>query len=238
VQHQRLMTLLPALPDEPQPSPIPLQEAIDLVTQELDGRQLQAEDTLLQMLDCKNMEALLQEQDWFDERGPRSKQQLQERTDLPPYMEEFVVQWEAGTISGPYPFDALWRDYFENLYETGARTHSRFLMESAIWETEVRNGLARQRAANLGWEAEPRLLAPQHGGPAIQDLMMQVKEAATPLAKQRVVDQARLAAIDEMGAQGPFSLDAVLRYLAKVLVLDRWAAPHETNLKEVLNQLG
>ena len=238
MQHQRLMTLLPALPDEPQPSPIPLEEAISLVGQELDGRQLQAEDALLQVLDCKNLEAMLQGRDWFDKRSPRSKEQLRDRTDLPPYMEEFVVRREAGTISGPYAFDDLWRGYFQNLYETGARTHSRFLTESAIWETEVRNGLARQRATELGWEAEARLLDPLHGGPAVQDLMMQIKEAATPLAKQRVADQARLTAMDEMGGQGPFSLDAVLRYLAKVIVLDRWAAPRETNLKEVLNQLG
>jgi len=238
VKYYQLMTMLPALPETPEAPPMALAEIWPLVRQSMEGSDMQGAMAVMEFLDCRNLESILQGHDAFDERAPRPRQELEEREDLPEYMNEFLQTWDSGAAAGPYAFDELWRAYFANLWEQGAVLGSRFLQDWATWETTMRNALVRDRAARLGWEVEPRLLEPRHGEPSVGALVMQVREAADPLTGKRLLDMARLDAISEARGLDPFGRDAVYAYLAAMLVLDGWAMPKETHLAELLEQLG
>jgi hypothetical protein len=219
------MTLLPALPEQPEPPPMKLAEVIGHLRDSLAGSDWEAVDALLQFLDCRNVEAHVHKWSRFDDRAPRSAEALAERLELPEYMQNFLAAYEAGTLAGEYPAATLWRAYFNQLTETADRVGSQFLKEWVTWEVSLRNELARERADHLSWSIEPHLLDPLHGEPSHTELVVRLREAANPLDAQRKLDAAKLAAIHLMSGTDPFSLDAVLAYTASVLVLDGWDLP-------------
>ncbi len=236
--YYRLMTVLPALPDRPEPPAWRLEQVWAAVAEELEGRALEAAQAVIEFLDCRNLESILLDRQAFDERARLTREQLAEREGLPEYMANFLAAWDSGAVSGPYPLDGLWRAYFSHLHEIGVRARSRFLQDWATWEVAVRNALARERAGKLGWEAEARLAEPLHGEPATEELLVQVREATEPLERKRILDQARLQAIEALAGRDPFGLDAVLAYLASMLVLDSWVVPAEVDLDELLEAMG
>ncbi len=238
MKYYQLMTMLPALPEGPEAPPMPLGEVWPLVQQSMEGKDMLGALAVMEFLDCANLESILQDRDLFDERAPRSRQQLEDREDLPVYMAEFLSAWDGGSLSGSYAFDELWRAYYAALWERGELLGSRFLKDWATWETTMRNALVRDRAGRLGWDADSRLLEPRHAEPSVGQTVMQVREAADPLTGKRILDQTRLSVIRDATGQDPFGRDAVYSYLASMLVLDSWDLPKKTELSELLEKLG
>jgi hypothetical protein len=231
------MTLLPALPEKPQPPPMPLEEVLVHLRDSLDGDDWEAADALLQTLDCRNVEAVVRDWPIFDDRALRPKHAIEDHEDLPAYMDEFLMAWEAGSLPGDYPLGKLWQGYFRNLMETAERVGSTFLKEWLTWEISLRNELAEERAERLDWSVDEHLLEPPHGQPTHQDVLVRMREASDPLDRQRKLDGARLAAIEAFSGIDPFSVDAVLSYVAAVLILDGWRLPESPEPEKLLEEM-
>ena len=67
--------------------------------------------------------------------------------------------------------------------------------------------------------------------------MLRLSESPDPETRQKALDTARLKAIDAMAGTSPFSLDAVLSYVAAALILDGWRLPEEPDTEKLLDGL-
>lgn len=101
---------------------------------------------------------------------------------------------------------------------------------SAAWqarETQLRNAVARARAAALG--AESRSVQHPHAG-----YDMGVAQAVTdafgktdPLEREMALDRCRWHVADELARHEMFGLSAVLAFAVKLKILERWASLSE-----------
>jgi len=235
MKYYRLLSMVPALPEAPEAPPLSLENLVEVCGEDVAGKDLELVQALLGFLDCRNVEALLQGHDTFDERAPLSRVALDEREDLPEYLEAFLEAHDSGSISDDYPFDALWRDYFTHLYETADLSGSAFLMEWSVYEVTLRDAITRQRAESLGDKAEMRMSGvaaaegENHGA-----LLSTLSEAANPMERERLLDTARLAKIESISGIDPFSTDAVLSYVAATMILDRWDVGKSADVTKML----
>jgi hypothetical protein len=235
MKYYRLLSMVPALPQGPDAPPIPLDTLVELFMDDLSERDRELALVLLGYLDCRNVEALLQGYDAFDERAPLSREQLIEREDLPEYLSEFLEAHDAGSITDEYPFDALWRAWFENLVESAELSGSVFLREWAIFEINLREALVRTRAEALGEKAEMRSLGVAVGeGESHVALLSTLNEANNPMERERLLDAARLDKLESISGSDPFSTDAALSTLAALLILDRWDVGKTADVSKML----
>ncbi len=238
MKHQRLMTLLPALPEKPEAPPAPLEEVLEHMKDSLSGDHWKAADALLQYLDCLNVEAVLLERDFFDERALRDRDHIEGLIELPDYMAEFITAWKSGGGTGGYPMKDLWRGYFANMLETARETKSGFLADWATWEVSLRNALAEARAEAAGMSADDHLAERPHNEPNHEDLLLRLRDASDPLVRQKYLDGERLAAIEGFRGTDPFSMDSVLAYLASCLILERWKFQDSPDPQALLKDMG
>ena len=235
MKYFRLLSMIPALPEAPESPPISLAQLIDLFGDDLAERDHELAGALLGFLDCRNLEAMLQGQETFDERAPLSAERLTERDDLPQYLQEFLEANDAGSVTDGYPFDALWRAYFSHLVEAGEASHSNFLQEWATFEINLRDALVRMRAEALGEKAEVRSSGvPVGEGESHAALLSTLSEAANPMEQERLLDGARLNKIESISGIDPFSTDAALATLASLLILDRWDVGKSADVAQML----
>ena len=235
MKYYRLLSMVPALPEVPEAPPLSLENLIEVCGEDVAGKDLELVHALLGFLDCRNVEALLRGHDTFDERAPISREQLEERQELPDYLAEFLEAHDSGSISDDYPFDALWRDYFTQLYEEADRSGSTFLKEWSVYEVTLRDAITRQRAEALGEKADLRVSGVAAGeGEGHGALLSTLSEAANPMERERLLDTARLAKIDSIAGIDPFSTDAVLSYVAATMILDRWDVGKSADVTKML----
>ncbi len=149
--------------------------------------------------------------------------------------------------------DQLWRGYFQFVDEEASSRNSLFLSAWLEFEVSLLNGLLQLRKRlNAGdkldsvdggsisggvvdkdniTEAtleEPLAPASHH------DLLLHVVEMDNPMERERLLDEARLFAMDSIPVMDPFSADAVLVYLARMLVLDKWDLPQVAHIEKML----
>jgi hypothetical protein len=235
MKYYRLLAMVPPLPEAPESPPLPLETLVELLYQDMAEADRPLAASLLGFLDCRNLEALLQGHDVFDERAPLSRVALEEKQDLPEYLAEFLAAHESGSISDEYPFDALWRAYFTHLVETADLARSTFLREWAGYEISLRDALARQRAEALGEKGDMRVSGvPSDDGENHAALLSTLAEASNPMERERLLDTARLAKIESIAGIDPFSTDAALSYLAAILILDRWDVGKAADVAKML----
>lgn len=235
MKYYRLLAMVPPLPAAPEAPPLPLEELTQLYTEDMQESDRALAMTLLGFLDCRNIEARLQDHGVFDERAPLTVEALDEKTELPEYIAEFLEAYEAGSLNEDYGFDALWRAYFTHLVETADRCRSSFLREWAGYEITLRDSLARQRAEALGDKGDMRVSGVAvDGGDDHSSLLSSLAEAANPMERERLLDTARLAKIESISGIDPFSTDAALAYLAATLILDRWDVGKAADVAQML----
>ena len=90
-------------------------------------------------------------------------------------------------------------------------------------ETQLRNAVARTRAARRGVEALPFLH--EHAGFSVQ-IEQAVTEAygrGNPLERELALDRLRWAQLEELSRESPFGVEAVLAYGLKLQLVERWA---------------
>ncbi len=235
MKYYRLLSMFPALPEAPEAPPISLDAAREAILEELSEHDRVLAAALLGFLDCRNVEALLQGHDVFDQRALLSGEQLRERSDLPPYLADFLESWDSGALSDDYPFEALWRGYYSYLLELADHEHSVFLQEWVTFEITLRDTLAKRRAEAMGRKGEGNTsgIAVQ-GGENHSALLSAITEASSPMDQERILDQARLGKIESISGIDPFSTDAALAYLAASLILDRWNIGKSADIAKML----
>ena len=155
--------------------------------------------------------------------------------DLPEYLSDFLEAHDAGSITDEYPFDALWRTWFENLVQTAESSRSTFLREWATYEINLRDALVRMRAEALGLKAEMRSSGVAAGeGESHAALVSTLNEASNPMERERLLDAARLDKLESISGSDPFSTDAALATLAALLILDRWDVGKTADVSKML----
>jgi len=234
MKYYRLLTQLPALPDTPGRPPVSLDEAIDVFQEDLAEKDWELAEEILRWLDCENLESKIQGREIFNEKAPLSREQLDDRRELPVFMADFLDLEESGALSGPYAVDELWRYYHLHLLEI-SRTHGcSMLGEWAFWEAGLRNAFARSRAQEMGVDLEGRLFEESEDEMMYSEMVVWASEASDPLEKERLIDQNRLAKLNELAGINPFSREAALCYLLSLIILDRWDLPVEVDTKQLL----
>ncbi len=211
-----------------------LAELIESYREELQPQDMQLAAALLAELDCRNLEALLLGRDVFDERAPLSREQLQERRDLPAWLDDFLVSWDAGGQTEG-PLDALWFAWLEHLVSLGESASNTFMSTWVAFEVALRDALVQQRAEELGEPADQRrpelaLNAPE----SHVALLASLAEIRDPMERERLLDRARLQKIETIAGSDPFSTDAALAYLTGILILDRWDLGEPVDVHELL----
>lgn len=235
MKYYRLLSMLPALPETPEVPPVSLGQLVELLFEDLDEPDKALAMSLLGHLDCQNVEARLQGYEVFDDRAVLTREALDERNELPEYLQDFLEAHDSGASSDEYPFDGLWKSFYTALVEVAESTGSDFLKDWASYEITLRDALAKSRAESLGEKPELR-----SAGVAVETaeshapLLAAMAEAANPMEAERLIDTARLAKIDSISGIDPFSTDAALAYLAATLILDRWDVGKEADVAKML----
>lgn len=237
MSYYRLMAGLPALPEQAEGAPIPLAEVLREMLEELEEneRDRALVLALLGQIDCRNVESVLRGFELFDERGLLSRQAIEERSQLPEYIEEFIERYHSGSLSELHPFDALWRAYFQQLSELAQSAGNAFLRDWVAFELGLLDGLVRLRAEELGEKAELRSTGLEdEASDEHQALLASLAETSSPMERERLLDSARLRAIESFSGTDPFSVDAVLAYLVASLILDRWDLSKNADAAKIL----
>lgn len=89
-------------------------------------------------------------------------------------------------------------------------------------DTQIRNAIARKRAARRGLDS-----APQRPADGCDMRVAQAVEAAfelpDPLARERAIDKVRWESLDELQGSQPISFEAILAYAVRLQIAWRWA---------------
>lgn len=125
--------------------------------------------------------------------------------------------------------DLLWERYFRYAHEV-ARSHgSRFLARWVEFEVALRNALAAARARRLGLEESGYKVAADlvDSEEDLSSVLSEWEAASTPLAGLRVVIRARWSWLERHDAWFSFSVDELLAYAARVMLLEQWRRTEE-----------
>ncbi len=162
-------------------------------------------------------------------------------------------EWGGGGAGLCHLKDQLWRNYYEYVDEEATARKNLVLGAWLEYEVPLLNSLLRLRnRLNAGNEVnlveggsdwsggvdvhdvteavieEPLAPASHH------DLLLHVVEMGNPMERERMLDEARLFAMDSIPVIDQFSADGVLVYLAKMLVLDEWDLPRVAHIEKML----
>ena len=138
--------------------------------------------------------------------------------EAPPWTpEEFNVQCE-GVLE---PDDAReLRCFVEDRAQEGQSDFARWW---ADLDTQIRNTLARLRAARLGVDA--RSWQRMHSGfdVTVEQGVLDAMQHANPRERELGLDRCRWAALDDRTAAHPFGFETVCAYALRLRILQRWA---------------
>lgn len=101
---------------------------------------------------------------------------------------------------------------------------------AAAWmeaETQIRNFCVQVRAARRTTEPQ-RYLRPQHGYAVwLERAVTDAFARPNPLEREMALDRCRWKVLDELVMEEPFGFDALLAWVLKLRMANRWAALHE-----------
>lgn len=212
------ITTLPALGDLGSSPPMKL---VDLFEHVEENRQWREQlGALILLDDLHQRESLLTGEADEVEPAVLSLQQMQGEAPLPEWMD--VPDDVEKTVG--LEVDMLWDRYFHYAHRLGDSCGNRFLTKWVEVEVALRNALAAARARKLGLEVSDYQVATDLGR-SDEDLAPMLSEwesAATPLASLRIVIRARWSWLDRHDAWFTFSVDELLAYAARVMLLEQW----------------
>lgn len=152
----------------------------------------------------------------------------------PPFALELRQQAQDGQLTPEDAISSVWKGYFGLLADVAQASGNHFVDGFVSFEVPLRNALARFRADRVGVDPTGQLLAEPSAGWHHDELVSRFAEQTDPLEGERLLDSARLRAYELFGGTDPFSIDAVLCYLASAMVLERWRLPADTNMQQML----
>ncbi|MBU0714005.1 MAG: DUF2764 domain-containing protein [Verrucomicrobia bacterium] len=93
-----------------------------------------------------------------------------------------------------------------------------------VHETEIRNAIARLRAAKVRVDAEPFLRPCRELDLYIEKAVTEAMNRPQPLERELGLDQLRWSLLDDLSRFDPFGLPAVMAYALKLKLVKRWSA--------------
>jgi hypothetical protein len=212
------ITTLPAIGDLGTAPPMKLADLIEHVVE--NRKWLEPLKTFVLLDDLHQREAVLAGEIVEVEPAVLSLQQMQGEARLPAWMDTPADGEKAARLE----VDQLWDRYFRYAHRMGVSSGSRFLTEWVEFEVALRNKLAAARARKLGLGESDYQVATDliQGDEDLAPVLSEWETAATPLAGLRVVIQARWSWIDRHDAWFSFSMDELLAYAARVMLLEQW----------------
>lgn len=91
-------------------------------------------------------------------------------------------------------------------------------------ETEIRNAIARLRAAKVRVDAEPFLRPCRELDLYTEKAVAEAMSRPQPLERELGLDQLRWSLLDDLSRFDPFGLPAVIAYALKLKLVERWSA--------------
>jgi len=112
-----------------------------------------------------------------------------------------------------------------------------FAEDWRAWETQLRNFVARSRAARLHRDAAPYLREERVFDAGLEGGVADAFSRSTPLDRERALDVLRWKKIEELGGFNPFSVDAMMSYVLHLAIAARWASMDPAVGREKVNEL-
>ncbi len=239
MQYYFLLSALPPLSLKAMPE-ITFKELKDLLLLNLSPSDFEKLRTLLRPIDLYNIRALWLGQP-LDERGNLAAKELEDslliQEGLPPYLLDFLDRYEA-TQERLKAFPSLFSSFFRESEES---LHG-FLQKYYQFERERILILTALRAKAAGRNLVRELQFEDPYDPFIREILAQkdssdfippkefedlkilfVEKAHDPEKLNRAILEYRLKKIEEMeDEESPFSIDQVLGYVARFLIVDSW----------------
>ncbi|HAS81237.1 MAG TPA: hypothetical protein DCS43_00795 [Verrucomicrobia bacterium] len=111
--------------------------------------------------------------------------------------------------------------------ETAARSTHPFVVRWQARETQLRNAVARMRAARHKGDAAGAIRSHTGFDTAIEDGVEEAFTRSNPLEREEALDQLRWRILDELAGVDPFATSVVMAYAVKLRLAQRWAAHDE-----------
>ncbi|HPJ07877.1 MAG TPA: DUF2764 family protein [Deltaproteobacteria bacterium] len=217
-----LMCLLPPLPESlGDKMPVRFGELSATVMRNVHPEHHELAGALLHGVDAYNWEQMDQGRDLFREGGLLSRQDMTDNRDLPDFIRAFRDEWERG-IYRTYVYDRLWELYYSYAHDVAERFGCRFLIDYLSWEIELRSSLAAMRIREEGGIVEDHAILEFFHPRDFSNLMTQLRNQKNPLEAERALDEERLRQIGRNEGIAPFSIDALLAYVARSAIYSRW----------------
>jgi hypothetical protein len=196
-------------------------------------------EVLRRLIDLGNIRCLLTEEA-IDSRGNLSEKELDEallvKADLPLYAFDFLERFETAAEKLRF-FPGLLATYFN---EEGVKQRG-FLKEYLQFERAWRLIILALRAKELGRDIEKELAFEDPKDPLVADILAQKGEISytpfveyadlkekflscgkDPWQQYRVVTEWRMSHIEEIVQSPLFSIDWILSYIARLLLVEQW----------------
>lgn len=175
----------------------------------------------LSVVDAANWESIDQGRDYFLEGGTLSREEMETMQNLPVFIRQFLNEKERG-IRRPCIYDRLWELCYASLLARAEEEGCRYLIDYTAWEIELRNGLAALRLRESEENIADRAIMPGLRSFDFSGLLSRLDGQDNPLEAERVIDSERLKQIFHYQGADPFSLDAILAFLARAFIYSRW----------------
>ncbi|OGH56233.1 MAG: hypothetical protein A3G34_05990 [Candidatus Lindowbacteria bacterium RIFCSPLOWO2_12_FULL_62_27] len=130
-----------------------------------------------------------------------------------------------------------WAAVEEVLTFNESRSANPFLLRWRDREIQLRNAIARQRAARLGVDPEPHLR--EHGAydASTDKSIINAFARPTPIEREMELDRLRWRIVDETAGFDPYQLSGLLAYALKIRLSRRWAKMDEGRGRAALEEL-
>lgn len=186
--------------------------------QPLDDQLLRAQ---LSVVDAANWESIEQGRDHFLEGGTLNREEMENMQNLPVFIRQFLDEKERGIRRLPI-YDRLWELCYGALLARAEEEGCRYLIDYTVWEIELRNCLAALRFREREGNIADRTIMPGIRSFDFSGLLSRLDGQNNPLEAERTIDSERLKQIFHCQGADPFSLDAILAFLARAFIYSRW----------------
>lgn len=125
----------------------------------------------------------------------------------------------------------------EAILEEGApRARSAFAARWRALDAQLRNAVARQRAARIDTDPAPHMRPHEGFSVYAEQAVVEAFAKPNPLERELSLDRFRWAMLEEWAREAPFGLPAVLAYALKLKLSERWGRYTDEQGRERLTE--
>lgn len=232
---------------------LPFEQVMHRLELNLSKEDLKKVAILRLLIDLQNIRSLYLEEP-LDKRGMLSEKELDEallvEADLPEYVFDFLDQFEETKEKVRHFFGLVSRYYFEEIQRQDG-----FLKDLLEFQRNMRLVLVALRSKKTDRDIEEELQFEDFKDPMVAQILAQkdMEDYDPPMEFQELKEKLNGAGddpweqyksavmfefdkIDDMSGYPLFSLDWILGYIARLLLVEKWNELDEERGKEIANQ--